>query len=145
MPIIRCRRLRNLPRLVQRLQHLLRQRALLDILQIPLKLRLTANANNDAIVPAVLDIELRVVNDPSESRLQQSEIVLRDDRLDDGESLESGVFEVAFAVHSAAGAFCVREAAARWYVGCFVFSAEETAGYWVVDYDVEAVAAAGGD
>jgi hypothetical protein len=145
MPIIRRRRLRNLPRLIQRVQHLLRQWSLLNILQIPLKLRLTRHTNNNPIIPAILDIKLRVVDDPSESRLQQSEIVLCDDGLDDGESFESGVFEVAFAVHSAAGAFCVREAAARWHVGCFVFSAEEPAGYGVVDYDVQAVAAAGGD
>jgi hypothetical protein len=145
MPIIRRRRLRNLPRLIQRVQHLLWQRPLLNILQIPLKLRLTTNTNNNPIVPAVLNIKLRVVDDPSESRLQQSEIVLSDNGLDDSESLERGVFEVAFAVHSTPGAFCVREAAAGRHVGCFVFSAEEPAGYGVVDYDVQAVAAAGGD
>jgi hypothetical protein len=145
MPVIRRRRLRNLPRLIQRLQNLLGQRSLLNILQIPLQLRLATNANNNSIIASILDIKLRVVNDPSESCLQQSEIVLCNDRLDHGESFERGVFEVAFAVHSTSGAFCVREAAAGGYVGCFVFSAEETAGYWVVDYDVQAVAAAGGD
>jgi hypothetical protein len=128
MPIIRRRRLRNLPRLIQRIQHLLRQRTLLNILQIPLQLRLATNANNNTIIPAVLDVKLRVVDDPSERRLEKSEIVLCDDGLDDGESFEGGVFDVA-----------------RGNVGCFVFSAEEAAGHRVVDDDVQAVAAAGGD
>jgi hypothetical protein len=110
-----------------------------------LQLRLATNANDNSIIAAVFDVKLRVVDDPSESRLQQSEVVLCDDGLDDGESFEGGVFEVPFAVHSTAGAFCVREAAAGGHVGCFVFSAEETACYWVVDYDVQAVATAGGN
>jgi len=145
MPVVRSRRLRNQPSLVQRINNLLRKRALLNILQIPLELSLAGNANNNTIVAAVLDVQIRVVEDPPESRLEQRQVVLLDDGLDDAQGLESGVLEVSLAVGAAARAFGVAETAALGHVGGFVFAAEEAAGDGVVDYDVEAVAAAGGD
>jgi hypothetical protein len=145
MPVVRRRRLRNQPSLIQRINNLLRQRALLNILQIALELRLARNTNNNTIITAILDVQVRVVEHPSESRLEQRQVVLFDDGLDDSQGLESGVLEVALAVGAAARAFGVAEAAALGHVGGFVFAAEEAAGDGVVDYDVEAVAAAGGD
>ena len=144
MPVVRSRRLCNLPRLIQCLQNLSWQRSLLNILQVALELRLAAHTNNDSIV-AVENVELRVVDDPSEGRLEQSKVVLLHDWLDDCQRLESGVLEVSLPVHAAAGAFLVAEAAALGNFGGLVFAAEEAAGDGVVDYDVEAVAAAGGN
>ena len=144
MPVVRSRGLCDLPRLIQRLENLSRQGTLLNILQVALKLRLAAHANNNAIV-AVENVELGVVDDPSESCLEQSEVVLLHDWLDDCECLESGVLEVSLPVHATAGAFLVAETAALGDFGCLVLAAEETTGDGVVDYDVEAVAAAGGD
>lgn len=144
MPVVRSRRLCDPPSLVQRLQNLSRQRTLLNILQVALKLRFAAHTNDDTIV-TISNIELRVVDDPSESCLEKSEIVLLHDWLDDRQSLESGVLEVSLPVHAAAGAFLVAETAALRHVGGLVFAAKEAAGDGVVDYDVEAVAAAGGD
>ena len=144
MPVVRSRRLCDLPRLIQRLQNLSGQRTLLNILQVTLKLRLTAYTDDDAIV-AVENVELGVVDHPSEGCLEQSEVVLPHNRLDDRQRLEGGVLEVALPVHAAAGAFLVAETAALGDVGGLVFAAEEAAGDGVVDYDVEAVAAAGGD
>ena len=144
MPVIRSRRLCDPPSLVQRLQNLSRKRSLLNILQVALELCLAAHTDNDTIV-AVGNIKLRVVNDPSERRLKQSEVVLLHDWLDDRQGLESGILEVSLPVHAAAGAFLVAETAALGHVGGLVFAAEEAAGDGVVDYDIEAVAAAGGD
>lgn len=145
VPVIRGRGLRNQPSLVKRVDDLLRKRALLDILQVALELSLAGDANDDTVVAAVLDVQIRVVDDPSESRLEQGEVVLLHDRLDNAQSLESGVLEVALAVHASACAFCVAEAAALGHLGGLVFTAEETAGNGVVDHDVQAVAAAGWD
>ena len=144
MPVVRSRRLCDLPRLVQSLQDLSGQRSLLNILQVALELGLAAHTNDDAVV-TVENVELGVVDDPSESRLKQSEIVLLHDRLNDCQRLESGVLEVSLPVHAAAGAFLVAETAALGHVGGLVLAAEEAAGDGVVDYDVETVAAAGGD
>ena len=144
MPVVRSRRLCDLPRLVQRLKNLSWQRTLLNILQVTLKLCLTAHTDNDAIV-AIENVELGVVDHPSESRLEQSEVVLLHDWLDDCECLEGGVLEVSLPVHATAGAFLVAETAALGDFGGLVLSAEETTGDGVVDDDVETVAAAGGD
>jgi hypothetical protein len=144
MPVVRSRRLCDLPRLIQRLQNLSGQRTLLNIFQVALKLCLAAHTNDDAIV-AVKNIKLRVVDDPSESCLEKCEVLLLHDRLDDCQRLESGVLEVSLPVHAAAGAFFVAETAALGDIGGFVFAAEKATGDGVVDYDVEAVAAAGGD
>ena len=144
MPVVRSSRLCDLPRLVQRLQNLSGQRALLDILQVTLKLSLAAHANDNTIV-AVDNVELGVVDDPSERRLEQSEVVLLHNWLDDSQGLERGVLEVSLPVHAAAGAFLVAETAALGDFGGLVLSAEETTGDGVVDDDVEAVAAACGD
>lgn len=145
MPVVSSGRLGDLPRLIQRLHNLLRQRALLNILQIALQLRLTTDTDNDTIITSILDIQLRVVNHPSERRLQQSEVVLLHNGLNDSQSFEGGVFEVALAVHASTCAFGVAETAGLRNVSGFVFAAEKAAGDGVVDYDVEAVAAAGGD
>lgn len=145
MPIIRRRRLGNQPRLIQRIQHLLRQRALLQILEISLHLLLAAHADDDPIPAAILDVQLRVVQHPAERRLQQRQVVLLDHGLDDAQRLERRVFEVPRAVHAAHAAHGLAEAARGRHVGGFVFAAEEAAGDRVVDDDVEAVAAAGGD
>jgi hypothetical protein len=136
VPVVCGRGLRNQPSLVQRIDNLLRKRPLLNILQVALKLGLAGNANDDAVVAAVLDVQVRVVEDPPERRLEQRQVVLFDDGLDDAQGLESGVLEVALAVGAAARAFGVAEAAAFGYVGGLVFAAEEAAGYGVVDYDV---------
>jgi uncharacterized membrane protein len=145
MPVVCRRRLCDLPSLVQRLQDLLRQRTLLNILQVALKLCLTADTNDNTVVATVLDVKLGVVNDPSERSLKQSQVVLLHDRLNDCECLESGVLEVALPVHATSSSFLVAETAAVGHVGGLVFAAEEAAGDGVVDYDIEAVAAAGGD
>ena len=145
MPVVRSRRLCNLPRLVQGLQDLLGQRTLLNILQVALELCLAADTNDNAIVATVLDVELRVVDDPSEGCLEQSQVVLLYDWLDDGERLESGVLEVSLPVHAAASTFLVAETTTFGHIGGLVFAAEETSGDGVVDHDVQAVAAAGGD
>lgn len=100
MPVIRRRRFRNQPRLIQRPEHLLWQRALLHILQIPLELLFTAHADKNPIIPTVLDIQRRMVREPPESRLEKREVVLLDDGLDDAQSLERRVLEVALAVHA---------------------------------------------
>lgn len=144
MPVVRSSRLCDLPRLIQRLQNLSGQRALLDILQVTLKLSLAAHANNNAIV-AVDNIELGVVDDPSKRRLEQSEVVLLHNWLDDGQGLESGVLEVSLPVHAATGALLVAETAAPRDFGGLVLSAEEATGDGVVDDNVETVAAAGRD
>lgn len=144
MPVIRSRRLCDPPSLVQRLQNLSRKRSLLNILQVALELCLAAHTDNDTIV-AIGNIKLGVVNDPSESCLEKGKVVLLHDRLDDCQGLESGVLEVSLPVHAAAGTFLVAETAALGDVGGFVFAAEEAASDGVVDYDIEAVAAAGGD
>lgn len=144
MPVVRSSRLCDLPRLVKRLQDLFGKRTLLNILQVALKLRLAAHTNDDTII-AINNIELGVVDNPSESRLEQSEVVLLHDRLNDCQCLESGVLEVSLPVHAAAGAFLVAKTAALGDVGRLVFAAEEAAGNGVVDYDVETVAAAGGN
>ena len=144
MPVVGSGRLRDLPSLIENLYNLLGQRTLLDILQIALKLRLAAHADDDAIV-AVDNAELGVVDEPSEGSLEQSEVVLLHDWLDDRECLESGVLEVSLPVHATAGAFLVAETAALGDFGGLVLAAEEAAGHGVVDDDVQAVAAAGGD
>jgi hypothetical protein len=144
MPVVRSRRLCNLPSLIQRLQDLSRKWSLLNVLQVALKLRLTAHTDDDAVV-AIGDIKLGVMDDPSESSLEQSEVVLLHDWLDDCQGLESGILEVSLPVHATTGAFLVAETAALGYVGGLVFAAEEAAGNGVVDYDVQAIAAAGGD
>lgn len=144
MPVVGSRRLCNLPRLIKRLQNLSGQRTLLNILQVALKLSLAAHTNNDAII-TIKNVELRVVDDPSEGRLEQSKVVLLHDWLDDCQRLESGVLEVSLPVHAAAGAFLVAETAAFGHFGGLVLAAEEAAGDGVVDYDVQTVAAAGGD
>jgi len=144
MPVVRSSRLCNLPRLVKRLQNLSRQRALLNILQVALKLSLAAHTDNNSIV-AVENVELGVVDDPSERCLEQSEVVLLHDWLDDCECFKSGVLEVSLPVHATAGAFLVAETAAFGHFGGLVLAAEEAAGDGVVDYDVETVAAAGRD
>lgn len=145
MPVVGSGRLRDLPRLIEHLHNLLGQGTLLNILQIALKLTLAAHTDNDTIVPAVFDVELRVVNHPPKRRLQQRQVMLLHNRLNERQSLERGVFEVAFAVHASACAFGIAETAAGRHVGGLVFAAEEAARDGVVDYDVEAVAAAGGD
>ena len=86
-----------------------------------------------------------MVDHPSECRLEQSEVVLLHDWLDDCECLEGGVLEVSLPVHATAGAFLVAETAALGNFGGLVFAAEEAASDGVVDYDVQTVAAAGGD
>ena len=144
MPVVRSRRLCDLPRLVQRLQDLSRQRSLLNILQVALKLSLAAHTNNNSII-TIGDIELRVVDYPSEGCLKQSEVVLLHDWLDDCQRLESGVLEVSLPVHAAASTFLVAETTTFGHIGGLVFAAEETSGDGVVDHDVQAVAAAGGD
>ena len=145
MPVVDTRRLRNQPSLIQRINDLLRKRPLLNILQVAFKLSVAGDTDNDTVVAAVLDVQIRVVEDPSESRLEQRQVVLFDDGLDDAQRFESGVLEVSLAVGASACAFCVAEAAAFGHVGGLVFAAEETAGYGVVDHDVQAIAAAGGD
>ena len=132
------------PRFVQCLHNFFWQRAFLQIFEVALKLLHAAHTNNDTII-AINNIKLRVVNDPSESCLEQSEVVLLHDGLDDCQRLESGVLEVALPVHAAAGAFLVAETAAFGHFGGLVLAAEEAAGDGVVDYDVQTVAAAGGD
>ena len=69
MPVVRSRRLCDLPRLIQCFQDLSGQRSLLNILQIALELGLAAHTDDDSIV-AIGNIELGVVNHPSESRLE---------------------------------------------------------------------------
>jgi hypothetical protein len=145
VPVVDTRRLCNQPSLIQRINDLLRKRPLLNILQVALKLSLAGDTDNDTVVATVLDVQIRVVEDPSESRLEQRQVVLFDDGLDDAQGFESGVLEVSLAVGASACAFCVAEAAALGHVGGLVFAAEQAAGYGVVDHDVQSIAAAGGD
>jgi hypothetical protein len=145
VPVVDTRRLRNQPSLIQRIDNLLRKRPLLNILQIALKLRIAGDTNNNTIIATILDVQIRVVEDPSESRFEQRQVVLFNDGLDDAQGFESGVLEVSLAVGTSTCAFGVTEAAAFGHVGGLVFAAEQAAGYGVVDHDVQAVAATGGD
>lgn len=103
MPVIRRRGLGDQPRLVQHGDDLIRKRALLQIAEIALELGEAADANDDAVVPAILDVERRVVHEPSQRRLEQREAMLLDDGLDQPQRLERRVLEVPVAVVLARG------------------------------------------
>lgn len=77
---------------------------------------------------------------PAHGRFQQRKVVLLDDGLDDFESLESGVFEVAGAVYVAhVGGGVGVAACLRDFGGGFVFAREDTTsegvlmlvGFWL--------------
>lgn len=89
--------------MVQHGDDLIRKRALLQIAEIALELGEAADANDDAVVPAILDVERRVVHEPSQRRLEQREAMLLDDGLDQPQRLERRVLEVPVAVVLARG------------------------------------------
>ena len=71
MPIVRRIRLADLPRLIKCLQHFLGQWSLLTIPQILIQLLKTADPNNNPII-TILNIQRRVVDNPSQCRLHHS-------------------------------------------------------------------------
>jgi hypothetical protein len=99
MIIIRRRAPDDLPRLVQRLAYLVRQRSLFQMFKVVLQLFLAGYANEDPIVtPPVGELELRVMDEPTEGDFDERQVVFFDDGLDELERVERGVFEVTLSV-----------------------------------------------
>lgn len=105
MPVIRRRGLAHHPRLIQRLQHLLRQGPLLGVLQVPLQLLQAAHTDDDAVaaLAAGFHVQGGVVRQPAQGGLDHGEVVFGDDGFDDAEGVEGGVFEVAVAAEGEIG------------------------------------------
>jgi len=141
MPIIRCLGLRNLPRLIQRLHNLLRQRPLLQGVQIRLQLLQAAHTKNNPILAAIFDLQPTVVHEPAQRRLDKRDIVLLRHGLDSAQRGEDRRVEVALAVAPAHGARVVGEAADVGTVGFGgVLAREQTASEGIVCVEGKAVA-----
>jgi len=128
--VSRRRSLSSHPSLIQRLHHIIRQRALFQIRKIALQLLQAANSNDDTVVSAFdSGLQFGVVDAPSQRYFEQGKIMLLRSIFGNLESLEGGIFEVAVAVH-ASDSICFGAETA--FVGLdvfgFDFPGEETAG-----------------
>jgi hypothetical protein len=142
----RYRCLRNHPRLIQRLHHLLGQWPLLQIRQISLQLPEATHANDHPIVATFSScLQLRMMRAPPQRDFEKRQIMLLRHALNELERFEVRVLEVSFAVHLAeVGILC--EPTFIWsYVCRLDLAAEQPAGEGVVDNDVDLVFAAAGD
>lgn len=106
MPIIRLVPLGRLPRAVQRLDHLLGQGTLFQILQVRLELRLAADADDDAVVALAFalavvdaaDAQRRVVRHPAQGDFHLRQAGGGGGFVYDLEGIKDAVAEVALAV-----------------------------------------------
>lgn len=144
-----CRRscLANHPRLIQRLDNIVRQRPLLQIRKIALQLLETTDANNDAVISTFDScLELRVMNTPSQCNLKQRQVMFLSSFLCNPKSLKRRVFEVAIAVHCADAVSLGPEPA---FVRLDVFgldlAGKEATSQRVVDDNVDAILTACGN
>jgi hypothetical protein len=87
------------PSLIECLDHVIRQWALFQILQITLQLRQARNSSDDPIIPTFrYHLECRVVNTPSKSYFDHCEVVWGYSSFDEVDGFEVRVFEVTFTV-----------------------------------------------
>lgn len=86
-----------------------------------------------------IDLQLAVVSAPTQSSLDQSQIVPLDDRLDHGKCIKGGFFEVAFALHTASAAGLIAVPAFCRYIIELVLAREDTACDRIVYDDLEAI------
>lgn len=106
MPVIRRSRLAHQPRLVQRINNVLRQRALFQVCDVALELVKAADTNEDAVVATILDFQCRVVRYPPQSNLDQRQAVLGSGSFDYLQSLECFLLEVPIPI-ALSGCFCL--------------------------------------
>lgn len=143
VPIVRCVGLGNQPRLVQSLDDIIRQGALLNSIEVAVKLAVRTNTNKDAII-AILDLELRVVHRPAQRRLDHAQaatislLMFRHGLLDLPQRIERAILEVATLVILARPGRVAEPALGRLEVLALDLAAEEAPRYGVVDHDVEA-------
>lgn len=106
MPIIRRDGLHAHPRRVQRIDRVFCQRACLHHRQIHLQRRKDADAKQEAISTAVLNVlKLRVVVEPAECDFRQRQVVIVGGWLDYVECVQDRVFQVSLPIESAGGVF----------------------------------------
>jgi hypothetical protein len=92
----------ELPGLIECLHYLLRQRTLLQVPQVTLKLLKTGDTNDDPVVTSLgSHLELRVVDHPAKAGLDHGQPVRCDSVLDELEGLEDGLTKVTFTVYFA--------------------------------------------
>ena len=87
----------SFPCLIKNIHNFLWQRSLLQISKITLQLTEAWHTNDDPI-SSILDLEQRMVNTPSQGRLQEREIMLLNDWFDQFQSFKSSIFEVSLPV-----------------------------------------------
>ena len=146
MPVIGRRPTDDGPRLIERLDDLVRQRSLFQIRQVLVQLLITRHADNDPVVPALVGKpELRMMHHPSQRRLHHRQPRLLHRRLDDPQRLKRRILEVPFPVQPTHGADGVTVSPFLRHVRRLVFPAEDAAGNGVVGDVVEAEAAEDGE
>lgn len=145
MPVVWRSRFRNQPGFIKGLDNFLWQWPLFDILEVTLELLLFAHTNDKSIVTTILDVESTMVNYPAQCRLDQSQVVLLDNRLDDAQSIESGISEIALAVHGAHLANRVTVATFCRYFAGLVLAGEDASSDRVVNDNVQTIATADGN
>lgn len=77
MPVIRRVGLDDVPRLVEGLDDVVRQRPLLEAVEVRVELVVRRDADDDAVAAAVLDAQLAVVHRPAQRRLDHGEARVR--------------------------------------------------------------------
>lgn len=145
MPVVGSSGLGDQPTIIESLHDLFRQRTLLAVLEVSLELLQAAHAHDDAVIPAVLDVQAAVMDAPSEGGFNHGQIVLLHDGLDDAQSFPSGVFEISGAVHGAHFSDRVAVSTLGGNLAGLVLSGENATCNWVVDDNVQTVATAGGN
>jgi hypothetical protein len=96
MEVIRNHPLRRLPRLIQSLQHIFRQRTFLQILQILPQMLLTTRPNNNLITP--LFLQHRMMRHPPQRALRLSQPMFPRSFPNDIQRIEHRIVEVPFPI-----------------------------------------------
>jgi hypothetical protein len=145
MPVVHGSRLGDQPGLVKHRNHLLRQGPLLQIPEVALQLGEIADTDDDAVVPAILDVERGVMHHPAQCRLEQRQPVFLHHRLNQLQRLKRRVLKVPVPVVGARVALFAEAAFRRDDVLGFVFAGKDSASERVVDDDFQAVSSTSGD
>lgn len=144
VPVVRRRRLGDQPRLIQDLDDLFGERSLLKVRKVPLQLVQTADADEDPVIP-ILNPQRGVVDDPSQRRFEECQIVLLHDGLDDPQRVEGRVLEVSSAVVGALATVHVAVSPFLGNFGGFDLAREQATREGVVNDNVQSVSSASDD
>ncbi|KAI6763701.1 hypothetical protein HG530_007490 [Fusarium avenaceum] len=142
MPVVGCVCFGVQPGLVKCLDHLVRQRALLQELKVLLELWYLGHSQNNSII-SIFDLKRRVVHHPTQCCLKHGKPMLVYGLLDYIQRLECALSEVALAVHVSDPRLVRETATFGLDIHRLDLSGQKTAGDGVVHDNIEAVSSTG--